>query len=105
MYRQSIDGKSMKKSFGVVLVITLFAAQATPQKPFEVASVGPEISEQVRPAPPKVETAPPAPGAPKFEVASVKPCAPGDGAGRGVSGQRGGPGGGGSVSTPPGRLF
>jgi len=38
MYRQSIDSKSMKKSFGVVLVITLFAAQATSQKPFEVVA-------------------------------------------------------------------
>ena len=43
-------------------------------------------------------------GTPKFEVTSVKPCAQGDGAGRGVSGQRGGAGGGGGVSTSPGRL-
>jgi uncharacterized protein (TIGR03435 family) len=41
---------------------------------------------------------------PKFEVVSVKPCAPGNGAGRGVPGQRGGAGGGGTVVTSPGRL-
>jgi uncharacterized protein (TIGR03435 family) len=41
---------------------------------------------------------------PKFEVASVKPCAPGDGAGRGMPGQRGGAGGGGTVVTSLGRL-
>jgi len=42
---------------------------------------------------------------PQFEIASVKPCAPGDGTGRGVPGQRGAAGGGGSVIPSPGRLF
>jgi hypothetical protein len=47
---------------------------------------------------------PQVPATPKFDLASVKPCAPGDGAGRAVPGQRGGPGGGGTVITSPGRL-
>jgi uncharacterized protein (TIGR03435 family) len=43
---------------------------------------------------------------PKFEVVSVKPCAPGDGASRAQAGQRGaGSGGGGYVTTSPGRLY
>lgn len=43
----------MKKSFGVVFVIALFAARATPQKSFEVASVKPNFSGD-GPSDPKV---------------------------------------------------
>src|SRR5215831_2097773 len=35
----------MKESFGLLFVIALFAAQATPQKSFEVASVKPNVSD------------------------------------------------------------
>src|SRR5215475_2168351 len=41
---------------------------------------------------------------PKFDVVSVKPCAPGDGAGRAQPGQRGGGGAGGGMRATPGRL-
>jgi uncharacterized protein (TIGR03435 family) len=59
--------------------------------------------EEVRPAA-QVATRPAAVRVPKFEVASVKPCAPQDGAGRAAPGGRGGAGGRG-VITSPGRLF
>src|SRR5215831_4034685 len=42
---------------------------------------------------------------PKFDVVSVKPCVPGEGAGRAQPGQRGGGGGGGGMRATPGRLY
>jgi uncharacterized protein (TIGR03435 family) len=77
--------------------------------PVAVAEIPPkaatEMPKQVRPAPVQAETAPVSAAVPKFEVASVRPCALGDGAGGGVRGQRGGAGGGGSLNTfPGGRL-
>jgi uncharacterized protein (TIGR03435 family) len=51
------------------------------------------------------QTAQPHPRAtPQFEVASIKPCAPGDGANRFAPGERGG-GTGGGIKTSPGRLY
>ena len=58
-------------------------------------------------AAPQTLTSPQVAATPKFDVVSVKPCAPGEGAARAQSGQRGGggPGGGGYMRATPGRLY